>query len=589
MINPRAMPGYLQIIPQVNNGGVVQSNFSQQQPLSTLYANATDLIHGYDQQQNVSLNSTTHQQDPWSIIQKMSEDNRALVEQISRLTTQLTQLQSILYQQQQQQQNIIHLSAAPAAHNEQITNMVISTEAENLGTKRTLSPFEDEIREANEMDIDPNTRIVNPLQKRRRAAGQVSTIGSTVNTVRYTQNGEQRKAATRTLTNEENVGDDRNAQQKPTVSEEAKRFAQSRYPFSPFVIKMKQNIRDKIIVDFLCKHVKDNHQAVLELAGYRCTVDDDPSYGYKLLLFVKNIDTFALLLDQKVWPKEMCGHSFNLIPPSIPPQLAVVIPDVPMNINMDEFSEEIRANYEQIVSVVRLRNRFQREIKAVKVEFSSVTARKNILNKNRMFIMGLSLEVVEYLAQAHVLICSQCMKIGHFRKNCPQTNEHTCSTCGDKCEDIKFHKAACSGVLKCIHCGGTHKSNDTKCPIVKDYRAALTRSLLTVQVQQDEHMRNSINHEFSKDPGSSSAWISHPRGLSELLESRWRTMSDDVIAFKSNMYTLMTEVCDLVINYGGTYNDVMNGDIIKKREEKTKSLNSLLNLLQPHVSTPFAS
>lgn len=88
--------------------------------------------------------------------------------------------------------------------------------------------------------------------------------------------------------------------------------------------------------------------------------------------------------------------------------------------------------------------------------------------------------MVQYLAQTHVLICSQCMNIDHFRKNCPQKNEHTCSICGDKCTDIKAHKAICSGIIKCVHCGSAHKSNDTKCPSVKDYREAFNRSLLGV-------------------------------------------------------------------------------------------------------------
>jgi hypothetical protein len=44
--------------------------------------------------------------------------------------------------------------------------------------------------------------------------------------------------------------------------------------------------------------------------------------------------------------------------------------------------------------------------------------------------------------------------------------------------------------MKCVHCRGAHKSNDTKCPSVKDYRAALNISLLAEQVQQDEQTRN---------------------------------------------------------------------------------------------------
>lgn len=56
--------------------------------------------------------------------------------------------------------------------------------------------------------------------------------------------------------------------------------------------------------------------------------------------------------------------------------------------------------------------------------------------------------------------------------------------CGDKCADLKAHE--CSGIAKCIHCEGEHNSNDAKCVVVKDYRAALTRNLLRNAVQNSE-------------------------------------------------------------------------------------------------------
>ncbi|CAF1562092.1 unnamed protein product [Adineta ricciae] len=87
--------------------------------------------------------------------------------------------------------------------------------------------------------------------------------------------------------------------------------------------------------------------------------------------------------------------------------------------------------------------------------------------------------VVEYMALAQVLICSRCMYIGHFQKNCPQKDEVTCKICGAICADLKKHD--CHGIAKCIRCGGDHKSSDTKCPKVKDYRAALTRTLVATR------------------------------------------------------------------------------------------------------------
>ena len=117
-------------------------------------------------------------------------------------------------------------------------------------------------------------------------------------------------------------------------------------------------------------------------------------------------------------------------------------------------------------------------IKAVKLELNSGNVRKQILDSKKLLVGGISYQVEEYMAQAHVLVCSQCMGIGHFRKNCPQQQMQTCNVCGDISTDIQLHKQNCTGISKCIHCGGDHRSNDTKCPRIKDYRAALTKSLL---------------------------------------------------------------------------------------------------------------
>lgn len=111
--------------------------------------------------------------------------------------------------------------------------------------------------------------------------------------------------------------------------------------------------------------------------------------------------------------------------------------------------------------------------------------------------MHMKYRVVEYLAQAKVLICSNCYGIGHFRKNCPQGAESTCRTCGEKCENLKEHQ--CSGIAKCIHCGGPHASNDLKCNVVKDYRAALTRSLFKDTGTTDRGARATFTNQESNE------------------------------------------------------------------------------------------
>ena len=137
----------------------------------------------------------------------------------------------------------------------------------------------------------------------------------------------------------------------------------------------------------------------------------------------------------------------------------------------------MKSTYPAITQIIRLKNKAQQPVRAVKLELLSSEARDEILSAGEISVMHMKMKVVEYYSQANVLICSNCFGIGHFRKNCPQKEESTCKTCGEKCANLNDHQ--CSGVLKCIHCGGSHVSNDTKCKVVRDYRAALTRNLLT--------------------------------------------------------------------------------------------------------------
>ncbi|CAF4212153.1 unnamed protein product, partial [Adineta steineri] len=57
----------------------------------------------------------------------------------------------------------------------------------------------------------------------------------------------------------------------------------------------------------------------------------------------------------------------------------------------------------------------------------------------------------------------------------------------------------CSGVVQCIHCGGPHLSSDTKCKIVKDYRAALTRNLLSnITSKNAQDPNNKVTSTYNK-------------------------------------------------------------------------------------------
>jgi hypothetical protein len=261
------------------------------------------------------------------------------------------------------------------------------------------------------------------------------------------------------------------------VTMQAQRYAVTRFPFSPFVIHFKDDVRDKLVVEHLVNHSKERLDFVLQIIGYRRSQVNCIRGEYDVLVFVETTDAFEFLFDDVHWPPQLVGKDFTVKKPSIPPQLSAVIQNVALDTDWDDFTADLQSNHPEIVKVVRLKNRMQQELKLVKIEIKSVKVRNEILEHKFINIANIRYKVVEYLALANVLICSRCMGIGHFQKTCPQQDQVTCKTCGLKCSDIKLH--ACSGVPKCIRCGEDHRSNDSKCRIVKDYRAALTRTLLT--------------------------------------------------------------------------------------------------------------
>ena len=262
-------------------------------------------------------------------------------------------------------------------------------------------------------------------------------------------------------------------QQQP-LSDAAHRFATSRYPFSPFSIVFQQEVRDKSVIDDLITHVLKAFSFELKTVAYRRARAENNEC--RILVFVKNTESFTFLYDKSHWPPILAERAYTTKTPSIPPQLSLVLPPVSLQIEWEEFVEDVKEKYVDIVNVIRFKNKAQVPVRAVKLEFCSPKARNAVFREGEVSVMHMKYTVVEYYALANVLICSNCLGIGHFRNKCQQSEEATRKVCGDKCPDLKAHE--CSGIAKCIHCAGEHNSNDAKCSVVKDYRAALTRNLL---------------------------------------------------------------------------------------------------------------
>ncbi|CAF1656193.1 unnamed protein product [Rotaria magnacalcarata] len=254
------------------------------------------------------------------------------------------------------------------------------------------------------------------------------------------------------------------AQQKQTtnpsiqqdISAAATRYAQTRYPFPPFIIRFSLgNINDKHVVE-----------EIIKCAGNELDI----------LLYVKDVDSFTNLLDQNKWPITLGNNKYTFpSTPSIPPQLSLIIKNVDLRTNLKEFIDYIKHQYPEVKNVIRLKNKMQQEIRFIKIELISAPVRNELLKKGRINVDYRTYEIEEYLAPVNVLICSKCCGIGHFKRQCTQ-NDITCKTCSHTFTDIKQH--ICTNMPKCVHCDGAHASNTASCPIVKQFRADLTKKLL---------------------------------------------------------------------------------------------------------------
>ncbi|CAF4878950.1 unnamed protein product, partial [Rotaria socialis] len=158
------------------------------------------------------------------------------------------------------------------------------------------------------------------------------------------------------------------------------------------------------------------------------------------------------------------------------------------------------SRYDNVVKVIRLKNKNQFDTKFVKVEFNFPKARDDILNKGYTTIDYIKHDVKEYLPQASILICSNCMGLGHFCNQCKQTNA-TCKLCSEQVKDVSTHQ--CQGVVKCLHCGGAHHSNDLKCMVIKQFRSDLTKTLLSSTHKQSFNRQTDPSLQFPPLPQAS--------------------------------------------------------------------------------------
>ncbi|CAF1453116.1 unnamed protein product, partial [Rotaria magnacalcarata] len=226
--------------------------------------------------------------------------------------------------------------------------------------------------------------------------------------------------------------------QQHSITSASTSYALTRFPFPPHIVRFNVN---KIVIskfkEVIIHHFQSNYDINVEIANCRISSLKCSTNEIDVLLFVKDPTSFAFLLDHTKWPEKICDEKFKFpLVPSIPPQLSLIIKNVDLKLNFDDFSNEIKNVYPDVRNVIRMKNKFGNIIKLVKLELTSPKSRDDLLKNKNFFINYICYDVDEYLAPVNVLICSKCCAIGHFRRQCPEKNE-TCKSCGETHKDLK--------------------------------------------------------------------------------------------------------------------------------------------------------
>ncbi|CAF0971170.1 unnamed protein product [Rotaria magnacalcarata] len=266
--------------------------------------------------------------------------------------------------------------------------------------------------------------------------------------------------------------------QQQNITSASTRFALTRYPFPPLIVCFNVNtISINKFKEEIINHVKTTYQTDITIVNCRTSNLKCNNNEVDCLLYLKDATSFAFLLDKNKWSMKIVGEDYAFpSSPSIPPQLSLIIKNVDLNIDLDEFTSEVKTVYPAVNNVIRMKNKFDNNIKLVKIELTSYEIRQQLLANKKLIITSISYDIDQYLAPINVLICSKCCGLGHFRKQCTELTE-TCRTCSEKFTDLKDHR--CTASPKCKHCNGDHTSNFMKCPVVKSFLADLTREILS--------------------------------------------------------------------------------------------------------------
>ncbi|CAF1526154.1 unnamed protein product [Rotaria sordida] len=139
------------------------------------------------------------------------------------------------------------------------------------------------------------------------------------------------------------------------ITNESTRFAQIRYPFPLFVLRFGSGkVTSNQVKENLIDHCKKIHRFDVHVLNCRSSSNVLSANEYDILIYVKDAVSFSCLLEQAHWPK-VIGNNNNYFPSAlaIPPQLCLLIKNVDLRIDFDEFCNDIKTNHPHIKETCR--------------------------------------------------------------------------------------------------------------------------------------------------------------------------------------------------------------------------------------------
>ncbi|CAF1539128.1 unnamed protein product [Rotaria sordida] len=279
------------------------------------------------------------------------------------------------------------------------------------------------------------------------------------------------------------------------ISVDARRYAETRYPFSPFIIKFNQEVDESSVIKYILNHYGATYNVNARLAGHR--LKQKKNYCCSSMI-VNHLPYCTMIKNGKTTINSLVYD--KIAPTHLPSQFSILIRNVlPLEKNVNELIDDFKQDYPSIVNALRIFNKNISLTTLVRLDISCITTINELLNKKYIYVNNVRLLTAEYLGPAKVLICTKCFKRGHFRSTC-NSKLDTCRVCGKEVADINQHKLDCNNKRCCVRCSGDHKSNDNRCPEVKEYRALLTKALLTrseTTFLQQQQQNKSSNYWFN--------------------------------------------------------------------------------------------